>query len=66
MPTNFYSNLRSPVERYVGNAIFTFELTPALEVFAEGSYGKVKTVNVGRGSVVPATGFTRGRIAEDN
>ena len=66
VPTNFYSNLRSPVERYVGNAIFTFELTPALEVFAEGSYGKVKTVNVGRGSVVPATGFTRGSIAEDN
>jgi iron complex outermembrane recepter protein len=40
-----YSNLRAPVKRDVGAATFTFELTDALNLSVDLSYGKVETDN---------------------
>lgn len=66
LPIYEYTNLRSPVERYVGTALFSYDITPSIELTLEGSYGKVETLNTGQGSVLGGTGFTRGQIAEDN
>lgn len=66
LPINQYTNLRSPVERYIGNALLRYELSPGLNAFLEASYGEVETVNVNQGSVLPGTGFTRGQVAADN
>jgi outer membrane receptor protein involved in Fe transport len=66
LPVYQYTNLRSPVERYVGTALFSYDLTDDMELSLEASYGSVETLNPGQGSVLSGAGFTRGQIAEDN
>lgn len=46
----YYGDIVPETERHVGNALFSYELSPAIRFFAEGKYAKMKAFSISQPS----------------